>query len=86
VTEKSRQKKFAESHHSQSFTYAVYNRQALMLLEQIHPFLKSYKKKRSALILKHYLELTPRNGKYSEQLLLKKRVFENRVLNTKANG
>jgi len=73
-------------HHTRSFTYAVYNRQALALLEQTLPFLKSYKHDRAALILKDYLAVTPRNGKYNAQLLASKMLFEQTVLSIKANN
>jgi hypothetical protein len=78
-------KKTSKSHHSPSFTYAVYNRQALSLLAHTLPYLKSYKRKRAELILAEYLEVTPRNGKYSSELMARKKDFEKRVLATKAN-
>ncbi len=53
----------ARPEHTYSFTYALYNRQALRLLRQIHPFLRTCKAKRAALILRDYLALTPRNRK-----------------------
>lgn len=74
-------KKTVKTHHSPSFTYAIYNRQALSLLEQISPYLQTYKKYRSQLILKDYLRLTPRNGKYSEDLRSAKKDFEIQLLN-----
>lgn len=74
-------KKTVKTHHSPSFTYAIYNRQALSLLEQISPYLQTYKKYRSQLILKDYLRLTPRNGKYSEELRAAKQDFEIQLLN-----
>tara|TARA_R110001599_G_scaffold117812_2_gene286410 strand:+ start:802 stop:1074 length:273 start_codon:yes stop_codon:yes gene_type:complete len=74
-------KKTVKTHHSPSFTYAIYNRQALSLLEQIFPYLRTYKKYRSQLILKDYLRLTPRNGKYSEDLRSAKQEFEIKLLN-----
>jgi hypothetical protein len=73
-------------HHTPSFTYAIYNRQALALLEQIHSYLRGYKAKRSQVILNHYLELTPRNGKYSQALLHKRTEFEATIMNIKASG
>lgn len=73
-------KKISKSHHSPSFTYAVYNRQALNVLEQIFLFLRSYKRARAELILDNYLDLTPRNGKYSKDLLARKNEFERQVL------
>ncbi|MBU1192750.1 MAG: hypothetical protein KKE76_13670 [Gammaproteobacteria bacterium] len=72
--------------HTPSFTYAIYNRQALNLLEQIHPYLRTYKSKRANIILEHYLALTPRNGKYSEEQRRMRGAFEQRVLETKPIG
>ena len=79
-------KRTSKEHHAASYTYAVYNRQALALLSAIHPFLRTYKRVRADLILKYYLQLTPRNGKYSTELLYKKRIFEEEVLSVKANS
>jgi hypothetical protein len=53
------------ANHTPSMTYIITNRQALSLLEQVAPYLKSYKAERATLILAHYLRLTPRNGRYS---------------------
>jgi hypothetical protein len=79
-------KRASKSHHAHSFAYAVYNRHALALLEQTLPFLKSYKRDRATLILKDYLAVTPRNGKYNVETLATKEVFEKRVLSIKANN
>ena len=76
----------SRENHPPSFTYAIYNRQALTLLDQVTPFLRSYKKIRSQLILDSCLKLTPRNGKYSEAILEERQVFEQQVLSTKANS
>ncbi len=61
-------KRTAKQHHTPSYCYAIYNRQALDLLKQILPFLKTYKLKRAQLILEEYLALTPRNGKYTAHM------------------
>ena len=79
-------KRASKSHHAHSYAYAVYNRQALSLLEQTLPYLKSYKHDRAALILKDYLAVTPRNGKYTAEILARKKVFEQTVLSIKANS
>lgn len=76
-------KRVSEAHHTPSFTYAIYNRQALSLLKQIEPYLRSYKVKRAQLILANYIALTPRNGKYTEELMKKRKEFEKSVLKTK---
>jgi hypothetical protein len=76
-------KRTTQPHHTPSFTYAIYNRQALNLLKQIQPYLRTYKAERSALILRDYLDLTPRNGKYTENQLQERQQFENAVLSIK---
>lgn len=77
-------KRTTEERHTPSFTYAIYNRQALALLKQIHPYLRTYKVDRSAAILRDYIALTPRNGKYSEEQKRKRIRFEESVLGIKA--
>jgi len=79
-------KQISKSHHSHSYAYSVYNRQALGLLEQILPFLKSYKRERAEAILKDHLAVTPRNGKYTAEILKRKEEFEDTVLAMKANS
>jgi hypothetical protein len=51
--------------HAASYTYQVYNRQALDLLVQLFPYLKTYRRERAELVLRMYKSLTPRNGRYS---------------------
>lgn len=58
--------------HTPSYCYKVTNRQALALLEQIAPYMHSYKRKRAALALKHYLPVTQRNGRYTASQLKSK--------------
>jgi hypothetical protein len=72
ITNKAR----SQPHHSHSYAYAVYNRQALQILEQIHPHLLSYKSARSALAIRDYVKLTPRNGKYTARLKTEREKFE----------
>lgn len=76
-------KRTASSKHTPSYTYAIYNRQALNLLEQIAVYLRTYKVARADLILRDYVTLTPRNGRYPETLLKERKHFENAVLNIK---
>jgi hypothetical protein len=73
-------KRRISEHHTPSFAFAIYNRQALELIRQLRPFLRTYKAKRSDLILNDYLKLTPRNGKYNEETLKARKCFEERVL------
>ena len=79
-------KRTSKPHHTPSFAYAVYNRQALALLQKILPYLKSYKRRRAELILRDYVRLTPRNGKYTSKILAEKVQFENSVLAIKSNS
>jgi hypothetical protein len=65
--------------HSPSYAYKITNCQALDLLKQLVPFLRSYKSERAALILEQYAELTPRNGKYSTEVKIAREKFEQAV-------
>jgi hypothetical protein len=78
-------KKTTQDHHNTGYTYYISNRQALGLIEQIYPYLMSYKKQRAALVLKNYIRLTPRNGKYTPELLKQRNEFARKVLALKAN-
>ncbi|HXV39726.1 MAG TPA: LAGLIDADG family homing endonuclease [Steroidobacteraceae bacterium] len=71
-------KRTASPHHAPGLTYSVANRQALDLLVQVVPQLKSYKAERAQLAIDHYVRLTPRNGKYSEALRVARDEFERR--------
>ncbi len=66
--------------HAPSFTYAITSRQAIAVLEQIVPHLRSYKKARATLALRHYVQLTPRNGRYTERLREMRGRFEATLL------
>jgi len=68
-------KRVYADNHKMNLTYRVTNRQALDLLKQIAPYLRSYKRERAELILDKYLNLTPRNGKYTPKLLAKREAF-----------
>ena len=58
-----------KANHSQAYTLLVSNRQALDIIRMICPFLRTYKRDRAKLVLKDYIRLTPRNGKYPDRLL-----------------
>lgn len=62
--------------HAPAFAYTVANRQALALLRQVAPFLRTYKRQRADLVLSRYLELTPRNGRYSLAQRQARQTFE----------
>jgi hypothetical protein len=73
-------KRTYEMRHAASYTYQISSRQALDLLRQVMPFLRSYKARRAQLILEHYVALTPRNGKYSPQIAAARAAFEAKIL------
>ncbi len=79
-------KRTTKEHHSPSFAYAISNRQALALLSQVAPYLRSYKRLRARLVLDHYVGLTPRNGKYTGDLADRRQRFETQVLALRATG
>jgi hypothetical protein len=66
--------------HTPSFCYAIGNRQALAVLQQVAPFLRTHKCQRAQLILDRYLALTPRNGKYTSAQRNERALFEHDVL------
>ncbi|MER3423819.1 MAG: hypothetical protein C4293_11905 [Nitrospiraceae bacterium] len=68
-------KRITSENHTPSYTYQLSNRQALSLLKQIAPFLKSHKALRTALVLREYLRLTPRNGRYTKDQLEERDLF-----------
>ncbi len=70
----------ARSHHARSFTYQVASRQALDLLRQLNPHLKTYKARRAELVLDDYLRLTPGNGRYTPEIAASRLEFEARLL------
>jgi hypothetical protein len=73
-------KKTYKPAHSRSFTFTIDNRQALCVLQQIAPYLKTYKAARAQLVLKEYVSLTPRNGRYTNEMRLRRESFVNQFL------
>ena len=73
-------KRTQKMHHIPSFGYRITGRQALSVLQQIVPYLHSYKKQRAEFALAEYLNVTPRNGRYSKDLLKRKSIFDERFL------
>lgn len=71
-------KTLRETNHSQAYGLYWSNRQALEIVRMTSPFLRTYKRKRAILVLKDYLMLTPRNGKYSPLLLNRREKFVQR--------
>ena len=59
--------------HSLSFDWKLTDRRALHFLQIVRPYLVIDRKiRRCDLLLIAYLECTPRNGRYSEEMLLNK--------------
>ena len=77
-------KRVISDRHTPSFCYAVTSTQALDLLRQVAPWLQSYKRLRAELALRCYAALTPRNGKYSEDLLHRRQKSEQALLALKS--
>src|SRR5262245_40780115 len=69
-------KRIVKAHHTRSFVFAIYSRQALELLRQITPYLRTHKRARAELLLLRYLLVTPRNGRYTPELLAARAAFE----------
>jgi hypothetical protein len=61
-------KRTYQDNHSRSATYTISNRQALVLLEQVSQYLRTYKAQRAELVLQNYVRLTPRNGFYTPEI------------------
>ncbi|HET9864633.1 MAG TPA: hypothetical protein VFP37_14400 [Steroidobacteraceae bacterium] len=72
--------------HTPSFCYAITSRQALALLAQVLPYMRSYKRRRAHLALDSYQRLTPRNGKYDAITLAARQRFEQELLAAKAKA
>jgi hypothetical protein len=71
-------KRTYQPQHAPAFAFQLSGRQALALLLCIAPYLRSYKAKRAQLALESYLAVTPRNGKYTPELLTARLAFERR--------
>ena len=70
-------KKKYKEHHKDSYTWRLSNNKALILLNDILPYmLEPSKVYRAKLLLSKYSELTSRNGKYTDNQALRKLEFE----------
>jgi hypothetical protein len=69
-------KRISQIHHTPSSTFVIRSRQALSLLEQITPYLRTCKRARAELLLRSYLAVTPRNGRYTAAVLAARQAFE----------
>lgn len=77
-------KNYNPDKHQNCYSYIVKYDNAIKLLEDIYPYLIiPSKKKRAELILTKYKLVTPRNGKYTEDMLEKKVEFYNEFISIK---
>ncbi len=68
--------------HKDCYSYVLRRNDAINLIKDIYPYLViDAKKKRARLILEKYKALTPRNGRYSEEMLIAKEEFYNEFIN-----
>ena len=69
-------KNYKPAIHTSSYTYIVKYDEAIKLLMEIEPYLViNQKKKRTQLILNEYKKCTPRNGRYTPNMLKVKEEF-----------
>lgn len=62
--------------HKDCYSYVIKYNNAINLLDEIYPYLIiESKKKRANLILTKYKEVTPRNGRYTDDMLKAKNQF-----------
>ena len=79
-----KKKNYNESLHRDCYSYVLRRNDAINLLIEIYPYLIiNSKKQRANLILEKYKSLTPRNGRYSTDLLLAKENFYNEFISIK---
>lgn len=69
--------KVYQDHHKQSWSWKLDYNRALNFLCQILPFMREPDKiRRAKLLLEVYPSITPRNGKYTEEMIQSKLEFE----------
>lgn len=79
-----RKKNYNKDLHKDCYTYLLRYNDALIFIEEIYPYLIiNTKRKRAQLLLDDYKRLTPRNGRYSEEILDLKLKFYNEFLSIK---
>ncbi|KYH32862.1 hypothetical protein CLTEP_22290 [Clostridium tepidiprofundi DSM 19306] len=79
-----KKKNYNPQKHKKSYTYCVKYNDAINLLKEIEPYLIiESKRKRTKLIIEKYKKVTPRNGKYSKEMLEAKEKFYNDFISIK---
>lgn len=70
-----------KDNHRRIYQWVLQHGRALKFLELVEPYLFEPEKKRKAqLLLTQYKEVTPRNGKYTPEMKIKKEAFEHEFL------
>lgn len=70
--------------HKNSYVFILKYNNAIRLLEDVYPYLIiDTKRKRAELILNKYKDLTPRNGKYTKDMLEMKAAFYDEFISIK---
>lgn len=74
--------KVYQEHHKQSWIWQLRNKdQVFRVMEMVKPYmLEPNKKARITLVLNEYNSVTPRNGKYTDDMTTRKVAFEERFL------
>lgn len=69
-------KKIYKEYHKDSYSFVVTYNDAINLMSEIYPFLViNSKRQRAKLIIDNYKKLTPRNGRYTLEMLEAKNNF-----------
>lgn len=80
-------KKSKNPKHNTSYELRLFGDSALKLLEEVVPYMLHLKKsKRAKLIVEHYKNCTPRNGKYTPEQIEKKKWLAEEVMGTIMRG
>lgn len=75
-------KNYKPNLHKDSYTYTLKYNDVIELLKQIYPYLILEEKiQRAKLIINEYKKVTPRNGRYSNDMLKAKNDFYERFMN-----
>src|SRR5579864_4492089 len=76
-------KRTYKKHHRPSYIWCLTRHRALKLLDNVLPYMKEPEKiRRAALLVNEYQVLTPRNGRYSSEMMQAKHDFERRFFTT----
>ncbi|WP_346935510.1 hypothetical protein [Clostridium sp.] len=79
-----KKKNYNPEKHKLSYSFVIKQNNAIKLLEDIYPYLIiESKRKRAEMIITQYKSLTPRNGRYTDELLAKKEMFYEEFINAK---